>query len=560
MSKILCDRMKPLLPNLVGLEQGAFVKGRSIFENIMLTQSLIKGYGQQGVSPRCLMKVDIKKAFDSLQWRFLGQMLAIYYFPPQFQKWIMECVTSTWFSLKINGSITGFFKGESGLREGDPLSPFLFVMGMEYLSRILRGIHKQHQVSYHPKCGRIGLNHLIFADDLMIFFRGDTSSVRAVTKSLGRFAQLSGLQANPEKTSIYMRGIREDIQREILRAIGYTEGFFRFRYLGVPLNEGKLNKTMFADLLKKVQQTMHHWSTHHISYAGKINLINTEFPMEFRGGTQETDIESWASSCMPLREGGFNIKEILAWNKCILCKWIWEIERHSASSWVVWNYTYNIKRDEFWTMDVKPYHSESWRSILKVRDELLERTGNAANAKALLQSCIRQKGVKVRWVNAVWNRAVLPKHRFIVTLALQSRLATIDQLSHRGMYLINRCILCKAALETHQHLFFQCPYAATAWQSLLLWMKITCRTMNLRKEINWIAGKHVRRHWKARWFMSCLTAMVYSLWEERNLRIFQGIEHDIPYIIRRVQYLVSVRLIHVTHSSHKDKIVALLNV
>ncbi|XP_074313989.1 uncharacterized protein LOC141649193 [Silene latifolia] len=251
-----------------------------------------------------------------------------------------------------------------------------------------------------------------------------------------------------------------------------------------------------------------------------------------------------------------------------------EIERHSASSWVVWNYTYNIKRDEFWTMDVKPYHSESWRSILKVCGELLERTGNAANARALLQSCIkhgklqlsllydqfRQKGVKVRWVNAVWNRAVLPKHSFIVTLAMQSRLATIDQLIHRGMYLINRCILCKAALETHQHLFFQCPYAATAWQSLLLWMKITGRTMDLRKEINWIAGKHVRRHWKARWFMSCLTAMVYSLWEERNLRIFQGIEHDIPYIIRRVQYLVSVRLIHVTHFSHKDKIVELLNV
>ncbi|XP_074299475.1 uncharacterized protein LOC141630585 [Silene latifolia] len=132
-------------------------------------------------------------------------------------------------------------------------------------------------------------------------------------------------------------------------------------------------------------------------------------------------------------------------------------------------------------MDVKSYHSESWRSILKVRDELLERTGNAANARAFLQSCIkqgklqlskvydqfRQKGVKVRWVNAVWNRAVLPKHSSIVNLAMQRKLATIDQLNSRGLYLVNRCILCKAAVETHQHFFFQCPYDAAAWQSIL---------------------------------------------------------------------------------------------
>ncbi|XP_074301637.1 uncharacterized protein LOC141633039 [Silene latifolia] len=225
-------------------------------------------------------------------------------------------------------------------------------------------------------------------------------------------------------------------------------------------------------------------------------------------------------------------------------------------------------------MDVKPYHSESWRSILKVRDELLERTGSAANARAFPQSCIkhgkpqfsmvydqfRQQGTKLRWVNAIWNRAVLPKHSFIVTLAQQRKLATIDQLNYRGLYLVNRCILCKAVVETHQHHFFQCSFSTEAWQSLLQWMKISGRTMNLRNELNWIAGKHVRRHWKARWFTSCLTALAYSLWEERNLRIFQGIEHDIPYIIRRVQHLVSVRLIHVTHSSHKNEIVELLNV
>ncbi|XP_074277919.1 secreted RxLR effector protein 78-like [Silene latifolia] len=147
----------------------------------MLTQSLVKGYGQRGISPRCLIKVDIKKAFDSLQWEFIDKMFQYYNFPQKFKNWILGCITSTWFSLKINGDRVGFFKGEGGLRQGDPLSPFLFVMSMEILSRTLRYIHKHPQVSYHPKCVPMRLNHLIFADDLMLFVRGDIPSVAAVT-------------------------------------------------------------------------------------------------------------------------------------------------------------------------------------------------------------------------------------------------------------------------------------------------------------------------------------------------------------------------------------------
>ncbi|XP_074271221.1 uncharacterized protein LOC141595147 [Silene latifolia] len=275
--------------------------------------------------------------------------------------------------------------------------------------------------------------------DLMIFVIEDSPSVNVVSDSLDLFANMSGLRANPEETNIYMGGIRDDARELILRDPGYVEGTFPFRYLGVPLNEGKLNKGMFADLLSKVQSTLNNWSTHRSSYVGKIHLINTViFGME---------------------RGAITLKKSLLGINASSAKWIWEIEVKSESVWSAWNYKYNIKTADFWAMDIKPYHSESWRSILIVRNELITRTGSIEGAKA--------PAAKISWARGVWNRAVLPKHGFIMVLAMQGKLATVDKLNQKGQCIMNRCILCETASESHQHLFFNCTFANTVWIGVL---------------------------------------------------------------------------------------------
>ncbi|XP_074315339.1 uncharacterized protein LOC141651530 [Silene latifolia] len=224
-------------------------------------------------------------------------------------------------------------------------------------------------------------------------------------------------------------------------------------------------------------------------------------------------------------------------------------------------------------MTSKNYHSESWKSLLKVRDDLLQKTGTIDVAKTVLQSCVRNgkfslslayeqlrdKERTVRWGKTVWNRAVLPKHSVIMTLALQGKLATVDHLNKKGMMIVNRCVLCKAALESHSHLFFKCPYSATLWQSLMLWMKVLGRTNSLKQEIAWISNRHARRHWKTSWYLGCMHTLVYCLWEERNFRIFRGSEHDVAYLLRRVQYIVCVRLFHVSYASEEKEFLDYLN-
>ncbi|XP_074283817.1 uncharacterized protein LOC141608353 [Silene latifolia] len=353
-----------------------------------------------------------------------------------------------------------------------------------------------------------------------------------------------------------MGGVSEGVQHAILEETNFVQGEFPFRYLGVSLNEGRLNKEMFADLLNKMQKALHHWANYKVSYAGKISLINTvifgleqfwcstllipkgvlklvtKFCRNFLWGTVEGQrkliMKSWSSCCKPHIEGGFNIKEILAWNKCILCKWIWAIETHADSSWVIWNHTYNIKQGG------------------KVQ-------------LSLIYEQLRDHDRKISWEKTVWNRVALPKHSVLVVLAMQHKLATIDKLNYRGLHMVNRCILCKADNESHQHLFFKCQFATSIWNRLLKWMKLRGRTDSLKRELHWLAGRRRRRHWKAQWISSCLTALAYSIWEERNSRIFRDVEHNEDYIVRRVQYLVSIRLLYAYHSSYEDEILDSIN-
>ncbi|XP_060183587.1 uncharacterized protein LOC132613540 [Lycium barbarum] len=167
-------------------------------------------------------------------------------------EWIMECISKVSYSLVIHGGLTKPFQGKRGIRQGDPMSPYLFVIAMEYLQRELNVLADNKQFQFHPRCKKLKVMHICFANDLLMFCKAELNSIKLLQEAFLRFSVVSGLQANTEKSSIYMSGVNDQLKQEILTHLGYCEGTLPFKYLGVPLSSKKLTMAECMPLVEKI--------------------------------------------------------------------------------------------------------------------------------------------------------------------------------------------------------------------------------------------------------------------------------------------------------------------
>ncbi|XP_011101575.1 uncharacterized protein LOC105179634 [Sesamum indicum] len=212
--EIIVQRLSVILEKLISPGQAAFVPGRSIGDNIMLAQELFTGYNQSRLPPRYALKVDNRKAYDTVEWDFMIAVMELFGFPSTFMKWIEVCVTTPTFFVALNGKPHGFFPGARGLRQGDPVSPYLFVLVMEVLQLgLLQLIDQDELFSFHWKCDTARVFQLGFADDVLLFCHADMDSIRVFKTGLDRFNEWSGLRLNEHKSHLIISRSAQGLRR-----------------------------------------------------------------------------------------------------------------------------------------------------------------------------------------------------------------------------------------------------------------------------------------------------------------------------------------------------------
>ncbi|KAL0285315.1 UNVERIFIED_CONTAM: Retrovirus-related Pol polyprotein from type-2 retrotransposable element R2DM [Sesamum radiatum] len=396
-TKILVQRMRSILHTLISPSQNAFVPGRSIGDNVLLAQELFSGYNQRNLPPRCALKVDLRKAYDTVEWDFLKAALTLFGFPERFIQWIVECVTTTSYSVCINGAPHGFFRGARGLRQGDPMSPFLFVLVMEVLTLMLRQrIEQNGGFSYHWRCEAVQLFQLSFADDLLLFSKAEPNSIQLFKDGLIDFAELSGLQANLQKSHLILSRSAAAYRDSLLAILDFQEGHLPLRYLGLPLLASRLTISDCQPILRKMEARIKGWEGVMLSFAGRVSSSNLSYQLyrciglwhlfcqniikeiekRLRNFLWKGNLDtgyakvSWQQVCRPVNEGGLGIRDIHSLNKGLMSRHLWRIISHDSNSiWVSWILHYRLQESSVWTIRTRT-GTWGWRKLIRLRDAL----------------------------------------------------------------------------------------------------------------------------------------------------------------------------------------------
>ncbi|GAU14347.1 hypothetical protein TSUD_309070 [Trifolium subterraneum] len=203
LAKVLANRLRTVIGSVISETQTAFVKERQILDGILIANEVVDE-ARKSQKELLLFKVDFEKAYDSVDWGYLDMVMRKMSFPRLWRKWMSECVCTATASVLVNGSPTDEFPLERGLREGDPLSPFLFLLAAEGLNVMMSALVQSNLFQGYSigAENRTVVSHLQFADDTLLLGAKSWANVRALRVVLVLFEKVSGLKVNFHKSML----------------------------------------------------------------------------------------------------------------------------------------------------------------------------------------------------------------------------------------------------------------------------------------------------------------------------------------------------------------------
>mgnify|MGYP003702766345 CR=1 FL=1 len=276
-SEVLANRLKKILPDVISPVQSAFVPERLISDNILIAYEMThymrnKRSGQSGYAA---FKLDMSKAYDRVEWNFLRDMMLKLGFHSVWVDLIMKCVSTVTYRIRVNGELSEGFTPERGLRQGDPLSPYLFLLCAEGFSALLSKAEEEGNLHGIRICqGAPSVSHLLFADDSLILCRADGGEAWQLQSILQVYEECSGQVINKEKSAVMSSpNTKNSVRRVVMTELNMQHETANERYLGLPVFVGRSRTKIFAYLKERIWQRIQGWKEKLLSRAGKEILI-----------------------------------------------------------------------------------------------------------------------------------------------------------------------------------------------------------------------------------------------------------------------------------------------
>ncbi|GJT57955.1 RNA-directed DNA polymerase, eukaryota [Tanacetum coccineum] len=420
-TKILATRLSSIISGLISDVQTAFLPNRQILDGPFIINELLswcKHKKQQAM----VFKVDFAKAYDSIRWDFLEDVLRAFGFGSKWCSWIRGCLHSGMASVLLNGSPTSEFQFHCGLKQGDPLAPYLFILIMESLhlslSRAIEaGIFKGIKIG-----SSLNISHLFYADDAVFIGEWSIANLSGITHILHCFSLLSGLSINLKKSHLLGVGIRSEDVNAAALYFGCSTMKTPFKYLGAMVGGNSSTLQAWDDTIGKLKARLSNWKLKTLSVGGRLTLLKSvlgstpiynmsiykvpksvlqtmeSIRRNFFNGVQCDERKivwiKWAKVLASKKYGGLGVSSFYALNRALLFKWVWRFISRDNSLWC--RLIMSMHGSSLYKLS--PFRYSTWKSIIREVHMLKDRGVD------LISHChIRVgNGLRTQFWNEVW--------------------------------------------------------------------------------------------------------------------------------------------------------------
>ncbi|CAN6553756.1 unnamed protein product [Malus baccata var. baccata] len=402
LSKVLANRLKVVMPNIISPSQNAFVEGRQIHDNIGIAHEMFHFLkGRKAKSKYELgIKLDMQKAYDRVEWDFLAAVMEKMGFCTRWRQLIMGCVSSVQSAILLNGQPGKCFAPSRGIRQGDPLSPFLFLLVGEVFSCLIQNA-VQKKLLDGVQLGVSGpvISYIFFADDTLLFLKADDKNCRNLVDLINKYCEASGQLVNFQKSSVYFgANIPKRVSADLAHILNIKAVEDPGAYLGVPAIWGRSKVKGLVFIREKILGKVQGWKHKLLSSAGREVLIKAvvqalpAYPMyifkfpasvchdfdslvaDFWWGRQGASRKThWVSNevlGLPKDWGGLGFRNFADFNDALLAKQCWRLLSDPMSLWARVVKARYFPNCSFWDAAKGGRASWAWSSLLVGREVL----------------------------------------------------------------------------------------------------------------------------------------------------------------------------------------------